>query len=246
MALLWNVIQPPGDGLARGYANQKVTRSYHRENFVMKIPMKDYGNVSSMGENIMVEDLGTNAGVLEWDHHNYASISALGVAVDGVVIYPTYNNGLHISAEEGELSAHGMHSGRGLGAHYHADGHSATGEGLNLYNASDYEGHSHPPIISIGFDGIAGYGIYQPGETESEGAEIPLDAFGGHRHGHYAYHYHAFAVPAVTEKNSVPYTVHKLAPLGAWAARVNDIPKYWNGIRPDYSGQGKSVYLGTE
>ena len=28
-----------------------------------------------------------------------------------------YNNRLHISQSEAELSAHGMHSGRGLGAH---------------------------------------------------------------------------------------------------------------------------------
>ena len=245
MALLWDVPQPPGDGITPGYLNQDVTRSYHRENFVMKIPLRDYGLVSSIGENIMVASLASDVNDLFPDHHSYASISGLGVAIDGVVIYPTYNNTLHVSAAAGELSAHGLHSGQGLGAHYHADSYSAVGSGFDLYNASDYVGHRHPPIVSVGFDGVAGYGIYQVGDMPLDGADIPLDEFGGHSHGEYGYHYHSYPVPGVSDKLKVSYTAHQLPPLGAWAGRINMIPSFWDGTHPDYSGEGAPRYLGT-
>jgi len=253
LALLWDVPQPPGGGDEPEYDDQSVTRSFHRENFLMKIPMKDYGEVESLTENDMENDLASDAGESSFDHHNYASISATGVAVDGVIIYPTYNNTLHVSQSAAELSGHGMHSGRGLGVHYHADAHSATGEGLNLYNAEDYEGHTHPPIVSMGFDGVAGYGIYQTGDTTSDGVSIALDDFGGHEHGEYAYHYHSFTVQATTDEGlgpndppgGVEYTIHQLPPLGAWSGRINDIPNFLNGTAPDYVG-APSVYLGTQ
>jgi len=57
----------------------------------------------------------------------------------------------------------GLHSGRGLVSHYHADGFSATQSGFNLYNAIDYVSHTHPPIVSLGFDGVAGFGRYLEG-----------------------------------------------------------------------------------
>lgn len=246
-ALLWDVTQPPGDGLTRAYSTQEVTRSYHKEGFLMKVPMKDYGVVTEIGENKMVNDLGSDKNVRELDHHNYASVSGLGVAIDGVVIYPTYNNALHVSAAEGELSAHGQHAGQGLGTHYHADAYAATGEILNLYNATDYIGRSHPPIVSIGFDGVAGYGIYQ--SDDSDGAWVPLDEFGGHDHGGYGYHYHSFSVEEITSERgqtkTYTYTAHKLPPLGAWAGYINDIPDFWDGTSPGYGGRGATRWLGT-
>lgn len=255
LALLWDVARPPGDGTeGTEYEQQSVTRAYHRENFHMKIPMRDYGEVESLTENVMINDLASDVNVTELDHHNYASISATGLAIDGVVIYPSYNNGLHVSQSAAELSAHGMHSGRGLGVHYHADAHSATGDGLNLYNAEDYEGHSHPPIVSIGFDGVAGYGVYQDGDFSSDGAGIALDGFGGHEHGAYAYHYHSFTIAETTPTGAGPedpaggvsYTAHQLPPLGAWGGRINDIPEFWDGPAPNLVGDHTSVYLGFE
>ena len=253
MTLLWDVPKPPGDGIDPEYANQSVTRSNHLENFLLKIPMRDYGEVETLSENVMNNDLASDVGISVFDHHNYASVSATGVAIDGVVIYPSYNNSLHVSQSAAELSAHGMHSGRGLGVHYHADAHSATGAGLNLYNAEDYAGHSHPPIVSIGFDGVAGYGVYLDGDTTSDGANIALDSFGGHEHGGYAYHYHSFTAAETTEISTRPgdppggveYTAHQLPPLGAWSGRINDIPEFWDGTSPNYKG-GLSIYLGTE
>ncbi len=247
MALLWDVARPPGDGNGGMYEEQSVTRSYHREAYLTKIPLRDYGEVSSLTENTMVNDLASDVGVSDYDHHNYASVNATGIAVDGVVIYPTYNNTLHIAQEAAELSAQGMHAGRGLGVHYHADAHSGRGSGLHLYNARDYVGRDHPPVVSMGFDGVAGYGIYQAGDSSSEGATIALDEFGGHEHGIYGYHYHAFTRESVTEGNGggVSYTAHILPPLGAWAGRINDIPDFWQGPAPNYVG-GKSAWLGNE
>lgn len=244
-ALLWDVALPPGDGIAKRFADQDVTRSYHKEGFAMKVPMKDYGEVSKIGENDMVNDLGSDRNVKELDHHNYASVSGLGVAIDGVVVYPTYNNALHVSAAEGELSAHGQHSGRGLGTHYHADAYSATGEIMNLYNTTDYINRTHPPIVTIGFDGVAGYGIYL--SDDSDGAQIPLDDFGGHEHGDYGYHYHSFSVQEIAHEGSkhVTYTAHKLPPLGAWAGNINSIPDFWDGTSPSYGGRGNTRWLGT-
>lgn len=244
LALLWDVAKPPGDGLTQSYLTQSVTRSFHREAFMIKIPLRDYGQVGSLTENVMVNNLASDIGVTQFSHHNYTSISATGVAIDGVIIYPAYNNALHFAQSDAELSAHGMHSGRGLGVHYHADAHSATHEGLNLYNEADYEGKSHPPAVSIGFDGIAGYGAYKTADTSSEGATIALDDFGGHGHGTYGYHYHSFTKAASTS-SSIPYTVHALPPQGAWAGRINDIPEFWDGPAPNYVG-GRSVYLGTQ
>ena len=254
MALLWDVAKPPGDGGAGvEYEDQSVTRSFHRESFLMKIPLRDYGEVESLTENDMNSDLATDAGETELTHHNYASLSATGVAIDGVVIYPTFNNALHVVQADAEISAHGMHSGKGLGLHYHADAHSATEEGLNLYNSSDYTGHTHPPIVSMGFDGVAGYGIYQSGDTTSDGIDIDLDSFGGHEHGNYGYHYHSFTATETTAAGAGPsdpageveYTKHMLPPLGAWSGRINDIPEFWDNTVPNYVG-GNSVYLGTE
>jgi hypothetical protein len=111
--------------------------------------------VETLTENIMMDDLASDAGNSDFTHFNYASVSATGIAIDGVVGYPSFNNTLSFAQEVGEIASAGLHSGRGLGAHYHADGHSATGSGLNLYNAEDYEGHTHPPLISLGFDGVA-------------------------------------------------------------------------------------------
>ena len=60
-----------------------------------------------------------------------------------------------------EIINTGIHVGQGLQLHYHADGHSSTGNGLNLYNISDYTSQEHPPLIGFGYDGIALFGKYE-------------------------------------------------------------------------------------
>jgi hypothetical protein len=252
LALLGDVPHPPGDGLIQGYANQNVTRNYFLENFVIGVPMRDYGEVATLTENDLATQnvvanpnisLAGENNVTVFDHHNYASTNESAVAVDGVVVFPSYNNTLHFSQESGELSARGMHSGRGLGVHYHADPHSAaltndgnTDTGLHLYNDSDYIGHDHPPIVSIGFDGVAGYGFYLDGDTTSDGVNVALDDFGGHEHDDYGYHYHALRTDRQADGTTIDYTSHELGPLGAWAGRINYLPEF----RP----RGNSIWLG--
>lgn len=245
LTLLWDVPKPPGGGDGATYDEQQVTRSVHKELFLIKVPIRDYGEVDSLTENNMENDLASDVGSEVLTHHTYASVSSTGVAIDGVLIYPSYNNSLHVSQNEAELSAHGMHSGRGLGAHYHADAFSAYAKGLNMYNIEDYEGHTHPPIISMGFDGIAGYGIYLEGDTSSDGVDVALDDFGGHEHGDYGYHYHSYAIDAVSDKEQVSYKAHQLPPFGAWSGRINDIPEFWDGTAPNVIG-GRSKWLGND
>jgi len=60
LTLLWDVAKPPGDGLVQDYNDQSVTRSNHREAFLMKIPIRDYGEVTSLTENTMVNDLASD------------------------------------------------------------------------------------------------------------------------------------------------------------------------------------------
>lgn len=153
---------------------------------------------------------------------------------------------MQFAQESGELSLSGLHSGRGLGLHYHADAHSAalsdptgdTDTGLALYNEADYVGHRHPPIVSIGFDGVAGYGSYLAGDTTSDGIDVELDLYGGHEHDDYGYHYHAFATDRESEQGN-EYTTHELGPLGAWSGRINYVPEF--GVKAnqsDYLGNG--------
>ncbi|MFT7694172.1 MAG: hypothetical protein ACI8P2_002803 [Candidatus Latescibacterota bacterium] len=252
MVNLWDVPRPPGDGTpGTGYDEQTVTRNAGNQGYFAKVPMRDYGEVESLTENVMVNDLASDTpGAVDFTHLNYTSTSATGIAIDGVMVYPALNNTLNIAASAGEISSVGIHSGRGLGVHYHADAHSAAASGLNLYNAADYEGYAHPPIISFGFDGVAGYGRYVADDTTSAGATEVLDEWGGHEHGVYAYHYHAEAIDAtaVTQGpggSSTAYTAHMLPPKGAWRGRINAIPEFWDGTAPAYGGR-PGVYQGIE
>ena len=236
MTHLWDIPRPPGDGLSGNYEDQSVTRNVILGGNLVKIPLKDYGIIDELEENLMVHDLASDfIQNPEFNYLNYASLSATGIALDGVMVYPTLNNTLGIAAGAGEISNIGIHSGRGLEPHYHADAHSATNSGFNLYNESDYEGFSHPPIISLGFDGIAGYGKYRDGDINSEGVNEVLDGWGGHRHGVFGYHYHSET--ANVNERGVSYTAHILPPKGAWRGRINDIPNFWDGSKPAYGGR---------
>ena len=251
LALLGDVNRPPGDGISGNYESQYVTRSFYLENFLLKFPMRDYGEVATLEENTLdfaasgIGSLAEDAGETGFNHHNYASRGASAMSVDGVVIYPAYNNTLVHAQEAAELSARGMHAGRGLGVHYHADAHSAAissnTQDLNFYGAADYDFHKHPPITSMGFDGVAGYGFYPDDNTTMDGALIALDEFGGHEHGDYEYHYHSQRTANVlTNRESVNYTTHELGPLGAWSGRINLIPEFTVNNRSRYHGNEPS------
>jgi hypothetical protein len=233
---LLDVPAPPGDGKGGSYPDQNVTRDAILQTYLIKIPLKNYGNVTNLTENEMVETLASDEGESHIDVYNHASISSIGVAVDGVLIYPVLNNKLVSSQQKAEITNTGIHVGRGMGLHWHADGHGATGNGLNLYNLADYAGKSHPPLIGFGFDGIALFGKYETDYHEMDGVHDLLDSFGGHAHGNYGYHYHAHAARSSVIGDSRDYTLHILM-KGAWIGKINNIPEFWKGDAPNVAGQ---------
>ena len=239
---LLDVPVPPGDGKSRSYPDQKVTRDVILQTYLIKIPLKNYGNVSRLLENEMEQTLASDVGETQLNVYNYSSISSIGVAVDGVMIYPLLNNMLVSAQRKAEITNTGIHVGRGMGLHWHADGHGATGNGLNLYNSADYIGKSHPPLVGFGFDGIALFGKYEKAYHDMDGMHDLLDSFGGHAHENYGYHYHAHSAPSSVIGDSREYTLHILM-KGAWIGKINDIPEFWRGDAPNVAGQ-RNRYAG--
>ena len=241
---LLDVTTPPGDG-SGGYGESKVTRDALLGSFLYKIPLKDYGEVSTVGDNVMTTDssgdgqnLADDAGDINYNVYSWASINTVGIAVDGVEIYPLFNNVLLASVEKGEVTQSGIHVGQGMGLHWHGDGHAANGNKMNIYNLRDYVGYDHPPLIGFGNDGVALYGKYEDDYSSMDGFSTEIDDFGGHEHDGYNYHYHAHTMESSVLNaltgygGSLSYTVAVLM-KGAWAGLINDIPEFWNGDKPN-------------
>lgn len=242
---LVDVNRPPGDGTTGGYATQSVTRDATLQLYLVKIPLKNYGEISSLTENTMPATLNSDAGSAVSDTvYNYASTSGSGVAVDGVVIYPSLNNTLSTAQSQAEITSGGIHVGQGMGLHYHADGHTARSNDFNLYNINDYIGQNHPPLIGFAFDGVALFGTYESSYPSMEGYDVSLDSYGGHSHGTLGYHYHAHQVSKTTN-NNVTYNLHVLL-KGAWKGKINSIPEFWDTSRdePAYSLSQRHKYVG--
>jgi len=249
---LLDVTRPPGDG-SGGYGESKVTRDALLGSFLYKIPLKDYGEVSKVGDNTMTDTSGGgqtlagDAGDTVYNVYSWASINTLGIAVDGVEIYPLFNNVLLASVEGAEVTQSGIHVGQGMGLHWHGDGHSANGNKMNIYNLRDYTGYNHPPLIGFGLDGLALYGKYETSYSTMDGYSTAIDGFGGHEHDGYNYHYHAHTMASSVLQaisgysGSASYTVAVLM-KGAWAGLINDIPEFWNGTIPN--GAQNSKYGG--
>ncbi|WP_422359765.1 T9SS type A sorting domain-containing protein [Reichenbachiella sp.] len=229
---LIDVARPPGDGEGGGYEEQTITRNAVLEVKLVKIPLKDYGLVQELTDNDL-SDYGSlandmNLGASEYDTYNYTGTSSSGIAIDGVVIYPSYNNNLRVAAADAEITSMGIHVGRGMGLHYHADGHGYNGNGINLYNYSDYDGKDHPPLIGFAYDGVALFGKYEVNYSEMAGYSEELDDYGGHDHSDFGYHYHAFAGDMTYEDQGEtvgPFTQHHLL-VGAWRGNINNIPGF--------------------
>jgi hypothetical protein len=242
---LLDVFRPPGDGTTSGYASQSVTRDSTLQVYLVKIPLKNYGLVSSGLENTMLATLNSDAGYPGSNNaYVYASLSAVAMAADGVVIYPTYNNTLVPAQSVAEVTTSGIHVGQGMGLHYHADGHSTLSNDLTLYNIHDYVGQSHPPVIGFAFDGIAIFGIYESSYSSMEGYGTALDEFGGHTHGVLGYHYHSHKA-LTTTSTGTSYSLHILL-KGAWKGKINSIPEFWDTTKnePAYALSQRHKYVG--
>ena len=248
---LIDVARPPGDGASGTYEEQTITRNAVLSSALFRIPLKDYGLVSSLTDNDLSShnSLAADAGVssANYDVYNYSSYSVSGLAVDGVKIYPSYNNTLVFAPVNAEITSTGVHVGRGMGLHYHADGHGFTGNGINLYNIEDYEGHTHPPVIGFGMDGLAIYGKYESNHATMDGASVPLDEYGSHDHDDYGHHYHAFEdeVSSDVKGEAVNFTQHFFM-VGAYRGKINDIPGFQDGGTNQLKDAGLGRYVGVK
>ena len=236
---LIDVPHPPGDG-SGGYASSKVTRFSNLENYVLAIPMKDYGQVSVVAENVLSKSLWSDVAntTLSKDVYTYASTADNGILFNGAVMFPAFNNTLVPSHLFGELSPSGCHVGQGGGGpHCHMDSYQ-SGMGLGLYNDADYVGKTHPPLIGFGYDGIALFGRYRT-TTDSPllGYATALDSFGAHNHDAIGYHYHAHVVENYTSSAGT-YSMPVLM-KGAYIGKIGSIPYF--GVNSNFS---TNKYLG--
>ncbi len=239
---LQDIPRPPGEG-GVDYSNARVTRYSNLENYILSIPLKDYGLVTAVTDNTMSQTLLSDMKLTtaSANVYNYASIADNGVLINGTVMFPVMNNVLVPSQSMGELSANGCHVGQGGGGpHCHADGYqSSKGVGVAVYGDSDYVGKTHPPLIGFGYDGVALFGVYRSSDSSMLGYSTVLDSFGGHLHDSLAYHYHAHAVANYPLANSsITYTLNVLM-KGAYIGKTNSIPFF--GTSSSFSS---NKYLG--
>ena len=239
---LKDIPHPPGDG-SGAYPTSKVTRFSNLENYTLMIPMKNYGQVTDVTVNTFTSNLwidvpGTTA---TKNVYTWADSADNGLLIDGSVMFPAYNNTLVPSHLAGELSASGCHVGQGGGGpHCHADGYQ-SGLGLGLYNDSDYLNKTHPPLIGIGYDGVALFGRYRS-TTDSAllGYSTALDGFGAHNHDGIGYHYHAHSSKDKPELLNYSTDMHVLM-KGAYIGKTNSIPYFRSRT---INGFNNNVYLG--
>ena len=227
---LKDVPHPPGDG-SGAYPTSKVTRFSNLENYITLIPMKDYGVVSNVTENTFTKNLWTDrtTASLKADVYTYADSADNGLLIDGSVMFPAYNNNLVPSNLFGELSASGCHVGQGGGGpHCHFDGYQ-SGFSLGVYADADYVNKSHPPMIGIGYDGIALFGKYRSNDSAMKGYSTPLDDFGGHDHDGIGYHYHAHNVTNHKAELLTYTTTLNVLMKGAYIGKTNSIPYFRSG-----------------
>mgnify|MGYP002884496154 CR=1 FL=1 len=229
---LVDVDRPPGAEQGVGYGETTVTRHGKLGEFMVKIPLRDYGLIDGLFDNDLsaFNDLASDYDSKEGTSttktvYNYTSLVSNGIAIDGVTIYPAQNNNLRFAVEDAEVTHSGIHVGGGLELHYHADGHAFNGNGINLYNLADYEGHNHPPVIGFAYDGIALFGRYEA-NYPMNGDEIALDEYGGHDHNDgFGYHYHAHDEVHTASLSGDSFTEHFLL-VGAWKGQINNIPGF--------------------
>ena len=255
--LLVDVNRPPGSMHGVGYSETPVTRHGKLGEFALKIPLKDYGLIDNLLDNDLSPygDLASDFDMTQGtttvqDQYNYAGLASIGVAVDGVTIYPAQNNNLRFAVSDAEVTHSGIHVGGGLELHYHADGHAFSGNGINLYNFEDYDGHNHPPVIGMGHDGIALFAKYEA-NYPMIGDDTALDIFGGHDHGDgFGYHYHAHTETVETvggpgDTSPTTFDEHFLM-VGAWKGRINDIPGFDQGKMNQFRDDAIARYAGAE
>jgi hypothetical protein len=251
--LLLDNPKPPGglavtgctfNGQSGGYPCSRVTRYSNLDNYIMAIPLKDYGVVTditsnSFGHTLYSDCTASSCSNFIKNVYSYASATDNGMMIDGQVMFPVFNNTLTPSQYIGELTANGCHVGQGGGGpHCHADGYAEGSSSplyTTIYNDTDYSNKTHPPLIGFGYDGIALFGVYRSSDTTMLGYATALDAFGGHNHDGIGYHYHAHVVAAASKipsdgvgtsgSTTFQYQLNVLM-KGGYAGNVSSVPGF--------------------
>lgn len=206
---------PPG-----GDAKCRVRTAAEQTN-VYKIPLKP---VKAIGSNTVPNALPGVAGM--------PAAGAIGVAIDGVPIFPNYNNRGMFTWISCEVDRCNSHSGKGEDYHYHGDPYGAE----CLYTEADYGSNpatAHPSVIGFAFDGYIIYGRYTQAGQDNQA--LALDACGGHEHTTYGYHYHPELETVTTTSldgtqvsGTVTYTAYKVSPMTCWGGSIDAVPNFWN------------------
>jgi len=175
---------------------------------------------------------------------------AVAVAIDGVPMFPNYNNRGKFTWVSCEVDRCNAHSGKGEDYHYHGDFFGTK----CLYSEADYGSdvdNTHPPQIGWALDGYDVFGRYT--RTTQPGQDIALDSCGGHSHEPLGYHYHPEVDTTQTTNKldgtnlggeTISYTAFKLAPMECWKGNVGLIPNFWSGKQVLYDST-KSGTLST-
>ena len=205
---------PPGDSACR-------VRTARKQTYVYKIPLNPV-KLSDPSVQTIPNPLPNVPGL--------PAAGAIGVAVDGVPMYPNYNDrGQYVWTSCG-VDKCNAHSGKGGDYHYHGDPFGVA----CLYDMTEYSGYpgDHPPLIGFAFDGYSIHGRHT--KSDQDNVELALDACGGHDHGPYGYHYHPQVEEGLSSTldgapgGSHPYTAYKLSPMTCWRGSINAIPNFWD------------------
>lgn len=204
------VPRPPGGGGSGSYDDQCVTRSFVHQFQTFKVPLT-YA---------LLEDGRTNKVYGELPDVALPQSGAIGVAVNGVPLYPNEDNRGETIQQACEADRCMAHVGMGADYHYHGDPFGAT----CLYNGDNYTA-AHPRVIGWGSDGPTIYGRYTAGSQD--GAGVALDDCGGHSHGSLAYHYHPNVVQL--SGNGKSFDAYMISPLNCWKGDISGIANFWEG-----------------
>lgn len=166
------------------------------------------------------------------DKYGLPSDGGIGMAVNGMPIFPVYNNNAKYTPQKCEVDSCNEHVGRGGGAaHYHGD--PFADDWNCLYGSKNYTAvDAHPPVIGFSYDGYLIYGRYL--SENAPGFNNPgLDACGGHVHADagtddngldlQTYHYHTQIFDATVPASAIAtegeaYVATVPGPFQCWKA----------------------------
>ncbi len=192
-----DIPNPPG-------TNGCLLRSITKQSQTYKIPLKPK----------LLADGKKNV-LPSWPNHGIPMAGAIGVAKNGVPIYPSLDasdKDIWTACEADLCNAHGR---EGADYHYHGDPY---GPGC-LYTEKDIK-NNHPGLIGFSIDGYSIYGRYT--KASLAGESVALDDCGGHSHGSFGYHYHTQV------EETASFTKFWMGPKLCWKGDILTIPKFWD------------------